>query len=474
MLGANCNVGLVSVSGNSVSKKADFTAYSSQIASANPSILIAASGYTATYSPAACPTNSNWGASPKLAPLALDQGLCSCMMSSLSCIAATQFNDSMATSLISSYCGSSGCSGLGQKGDTGAYDAYSICNSTERVSWALNWVYKNSLSQCGSDKNAVNRTTTSIPSTCTDALSQAGTSGLGTVSSFPSPIKLAATSTSNPTSGAAGASKASSGSEAGATNTGQSVSNNSNGSGGLGAAAKAGIAIGVIAIVGVAVGLVLFCWKRKKSAKPKGISRPSSPDGLEIGDAPAGFGDPRTVTELPVQKEKHELPGQGESNRYSVPTELASTTPFGPTHSELDGQNQPPLPPSELSNESSTKKPVASKLSVEPTPEMSRVSASWSNTPWSEPQEGFLPSASSAAANPSNSSTGQNITRELEGRGVDVDDEDPDELQRLMDEERRIDEAILESERIQKLRQEKEELQKKLLAARKKNNHVQN
>jgi hypothetical protein len=57
---------------------------------------------------------------------------------------------------------------------------------------------------------------------------------------------------------------------------------------------------------------------------------------------------------------------------------------------------------------------------------------------------------------------------------VDVDDEDPDELQRLMDEERRIDEAILESERIQKLRQEKEELQKKLLAARKKNNHVQN
>jgi hypothetical protein len=219
------------------------------------------------------------------------------------------------------------------------------------------------------------------------------------------------------------------------------------------------------------VGLGLFCWKRKRSAKSKGISRPSSPDGLEVGDAPAGFGDPRIVTELPVRREKHELPGQGESNRYSVPTELASTTPFGPRHSELDGQSQSPLPPSELSNESSTKKAAVSNLTVKPTQEMSRVSASWSNTPWSEPQEGFLPSASSAAAVPA---ARQSITRELEGRGVEVDDEDPDELQRLMDEERRIDEAIIESERIQKLRKEKEELQKKLLAARKKTNHVQN
>lgn len=137
----------------------------------------------------------------------------------------------------------------------------------------------------------------------------------------------------------------------------------------------------------------------------------------------------------------------------------------------MDGVSHPPLPPSELSNEPSTKKSAASNLSVKPAPEMSKVSASWSNTLWSEPQEEFLPSASSAA---NYSSTRQSITRELEDRGVEVDDEDPDELQRLMEEERRIDEAILESERIQKLRQEKEELQRKMAAARKKTNHVQN
>lgn len=376
------------------------------------------------------------------------------MMSSLSCVAVTQYDASTAASLISNYCGTSGCSGLGQKGDTGAYDAYSICNGTERASWALNWYYKGSLDRCGQDKYATNRSTTSIPSTCTVALSQAGASGLGTVSSFPSPIKLAVTSTSNPTSGAPAVSKASSGSGAGASNTALGTSSN-NSSSGLGAGAKAGIAIGVIAVVGLAVGLGLFCWKRRKSSKSKHFSRPSSPDGLEVGDAPAGFGDPRTATELPVRREKHELPGQGEGNRNSVPAELGATSEVSP-------------PPSELPNEPSAKKAAKSNISVKPTQEMSRVSASWSNTPWSEPQEGILPRASSAAVMPA---AGHN--REQEGRGVLSEEGDADELQRLMDEERRIDEAILESERIQKLRQEKEELQKRLLEARKKNNHVQ-
>jgi len=135
--------GLASVSGNSVSTLADFGAWQSEIAAVTPSSVNAAS-YTPTNTLGqACPTvDADWQAATVLPPTP-NQAVCSCMMSSLSCVATTT-NDTEIGILFSEVCGYNNgrpCTGIARNTTTGVYGAYSMCNSTEQLSYAFNAYY---------------------------------------------------------------------------------------------------------------------------------------------------------------------------------------------------------------------------------------------------------------------------------------------------------------------------------------------
>ena len=136
--------GLASVSGSSVSTLADFGAWSSEIHAATPTAV-----NSAQYSPTntvgqACPTlDSTWQAATALPPTP-NQAVCSCMVDSLTCKAASGISDTKIATLFNEVCGYNGgkpCAGITKNATTGVYGAYSMCNSTEQLSYAFNAYY---------------------------------------------------------------------------------------------------------------------------------------------------------------------------------------------------------------------------------------------------------------------------------------------------------------------------------------------
>jgi hypothetical protein len=183
------NYGLVSVSGTSVTKLAGFTSLSAQLAKATPKST-ASSAYTVTNTVAqACPaTGTAWAAASALPPIANSQ-LCSCMLSSLSCIANTGISGNETATLFDYVCGldSAACTGISKNATTGVYGAYSMCTSYQQLSFAFDQYYKSqskASSACDFSGNAKTQTS-STASTCSSLLSQAGTAGTGTVTSTP-------------------------------------------------------------------------------------------------------------------------------------------------------------------------------------------------------------------------------------------------------------------------------------------------
>lgn len=182
---ANRNLGLVSVSGNSVTKLAGYTSLSAQLAKATASST-ASSAYTVTNTIAqACPaTGTSWAAASALPPIANSE-LCDCMMSSLSCQANTGISGNETATLFSTVCGldSSACDGITANGTTGVYGAYSMCSSYQQLSFAFDQYYKTqnkASTACSFNGNAKVKTG-STSSSCSALLSEAGTAGTGTV-----------------------------------------------------------------------------------------------------------------------------------------------------------------------------------------------------------------------------------------------------------------------------------------------------
>src|ERR1700749_4797571 len=94
--------------------------------------------YNPTNSPQACPpvATGTWEAKATPLPPTPNQGLCSCMYNSLSCVIKGAVDPTNYASLFGTVCGFGGgaaCAGINSNPLTGTYGAYSMCNSTEEL-----------------------------------------------------------------------------------------------------------------------------------------------------------------------------------------------------------------------------------------------------------------------------------------------------------------------------------------------------
>jgi hypothetical protein len=185
---------------------ADFTALSKQLALATPSST-ASADYVVTNTVAqACPaTGADWAAASNLPPIA-SADVCTCMVASLSCVAATGLSDNTTASLFSTVCGldSSACDGINTDGTSGVYGAYSMCNSYQKLSFSFDQYYKNqnkASTACDFGGQAKTQSE-STSSSCSSLLNQAGSAGTGTVTTVPTGTGASSSGTSTKKSAA--------------------------------------------------------------------------------------------------------------------------------------------------------------------------------------------------------------------------------------------------------------------------------
>lgn len=132
-------IGLVEIKNGKATKLVDFDNLKKQITKVNPK-GVQMNDYTPTNtSPRDCPaTGNSWEASSKLPPTP-DEELCQCMVKSLTCV-SNKVNEKAMGELFAFVCADSDCTGINANGTTGNYGAFSMCSSSERLSWAFNAV----------------------------------------------------------------------------------------------------------------------------------------------------------------------------------------------------------------------------------------------------------------------------------------------------------------------------------------------
>ncbi|KAI9038183.1 glycoside hydrolase family 72 protein [Aspergillus affinis] len=207
------NYGLVSVDGDKVSTKADYSYLSKQLASATP---------TGTkkndYSPSntalqSCPTvGDSWLAKSSPLPPSPNQNLCSCMEESLTCKLKDSVSDKQLDKLFGTVCGYKVCDGVQGNATTGKFGAYSVCTPEQQLSYAMDLYYQqqskkgNGQNACDFDGAASTQKSSSPSGTCSSLIDQAGTAGTGSVTSSPTGTADAmAASGSADSSGSSGA-----------------------------------------------------------------------------------------------------------------------------------------------------------------------------------------------------------------------------------------------------------------------------
>ncbi|KAN0101893.1 carbohydrate-binding module family 43 protein [Hyaloscypha variabilis] len=201
--------GLVTVSGDTVTKLPDFTALSKQLALATPSSTNSADYVVTNTVAQACPaTGADWSATSVLPPIA-NADVCSCMVSSLSCTAATDLSANATATLFSYVCGldKSACEGITTNSNTGVYGAYSMCNSYQQLSFAMDQYYKNQnkVSTACDFSGQAKIQSGSTSSSCSSVLSQAGSAGTGVVTTVPTGTAVSGSSGTSTKTSAAGA-----------------------------------------------------------------------------------------------------------------------------------------------------------------------------------------------------------------------------------------------------------------------------
>jgi len=147
---ADWRLGLVTVSGGKASTMRDYGALQTVIAEVNPSST-AMGSYTPTNSPQACPAvNDNWLAHPNLPPTP-DEQTCQCMFNSLRCVPSSRLAVKAYGELFGSVCGTASkpCAGITGNTQNGVFGAYSMCNATQQLGYALDQYYQSQKSAAG-------------------------------------------------------------------------------------------------------------------------------------------------------------------------------------------------------------------------------------------------------------------------------------------------------------------------------------
>ena len=177
---------MVTLSGDSISTLTDFAAFSTEIVSANPTGVNSAS-YSATNSPAACPTvDSDWLAASPLPPTP-NSDLCACVIPTLTCVVSSSISNSSYGELFGTVCGYGACAGIEANYTTGVYGAYSMCSAEQQLSFAFNAYYEaqnaagNGASACHFNGAATTQAATSATGTCASLLKVVGTAGTGSL-----------------------------------------------------------------------------------------------------------------------------------------------------------------------------------------------------------------------------------------------------------------------------------------------------
>lgn len=208
---ADFHVGLVTIGANKqATTLADFNAYSSQIAKVTPTGVRSAD-YTPTNSARACPTlGSSWEAVPELPPSPSPE-ICSCMVQNLTCVANSGLDATALKTNFDFICddrNGDNCEGINADAKTGKYGAYSMCDPTDRLSWAFNTYFFDQTNNnpdnndpCNFDGDAKTQSPSS-PSSCRAAVSQAGVDVNGVITSAPSGTSGATSGTSTRTGAA--------------------------------------------------------------------------------------------------------------------------------------------------------------------------------------------------------------------------------------------------------------------------------
>ncbi|GAM85318.1 hypothetical protein ANO11243_033230 [Dothideomycetidae sp. 11243] len=201
--------GLVTVSGNSVSKLPDYTNLQSQLAKITLS-GVQADSYTPTNSAQACPTGNGWQAAASPLPPSPNAELCQCMVASLSCNVAAKVSSEEYGTLFGTVCGFPGspCAGINTNLTEGAYGAYGMCNPAQQLGYAFNAYYKSQKSAsnaCNFGGAATTQSAASPTGSCSALISQAGSAGTGVVTSSPTAGSGSSSSGSSSSSSSKGA-----------------------------------------------------------------------------------------------------------------------------------------------------------------------------------------------------------------------------------------------------------------------------
>ncbi|KAF7173955.1 hypothetical protein CNMCM6106_008065 [Aspergillus hiratsukae] len=198
--------GLVSVDGDKVETKSDFSYLSKEMQKVTATGVNSASYTAPTAAAPACPSvGIKWEASEKLPPTPNSE-LCDCMVDTLSCVVKDSVDEKDYGDLFDYLCAKGVCGGINSNSTSADYGAYSVCSPKQKLSFAMNQYYnKNNkaATACDFEGKAQTQKAAGASGTCSSLIKEAGTAGTGSVSAGSTGGSGSASSTSEGAAGVA-------------------------------------------------------------------------------------------------------------------------------------------------------------------------------------------------------------------------------------------------------------------------------